>query len=85
MQHKLMNIFATNYCQRIEYCNKQEFSNQLNLSFTHVEDKEVVDALLSMKSNAFGVYRMSLSMLKLCSPVITPYVTHLLNCSLESG
>ncbi|KAJ8912061.1 hypothetical protein NQ315_016750 [Exocentrus adspersus] len=45
--------------------------------------EEVHDILNSIRSEAYGVDNISSSMLKYCSPLIDPYVTHIINCCIE--
>jgi hypothetical protein len=47
--------------------------------FTNVNDLEVHRAIQSIKSNAVGLYGISLKFLKLILPIILPCVLHMFN------
>lgn len=53
-------------------------------SFHPVEVRAVHNIINNMKSKSVGIDGISLRMLKLCCPVILPYLTHLINICLES-
>lgn len=45
----------------------------------------VLKTLIEVKPNVNEVDNISLDMLKLCIPVILPYITHIINCCLKQG
>jgi len=54
-----------------------------NFNFSLADEDLVYKTLLSIKSNAQGNDEMNLRMLLLCSPYIIPYLTHIINFSIE--
>lgn len=61
------------------------YKEGVSFKFKLVTYDEVFKELFSIKSNASGSDGISLTMLKMCTPTIVPYVTHIVNCCLESG
>jgi hypothetical protein len=53
--------------------NKPEFS------FATVNESEIYDAIMSIRSHATGGDRISLSFMKLLLPVVLPVLTHIFN------
>lgn len=62
-----------------------KFKENAQFTFTLVSPEEIKDVILHLKSNACGVDKISLQMLKLCMPVILVYITHIINLCLEQG
>ena len=62
-----------------------KFRENLNFSFSPTDIKEINNILSALKSNASGEDQMSLEMIKLCFPVIAPYLVHIFNLCLEKG
>nr|CAI5860341.1 unnamed protein product [Callosobruchus analis] len=54
-------------------------------NFSLVSESIVIEAVNKIKSNSCGVDGVTLQMVKLCLPVISIYLTHIVNCCLESG
>ncbi len=52
-------------------------------SFSLVSPSEVEDILSNIKTNATGVDGISAHVLKISCPIILPYLTHIVNYSLE--
>lgn len=53
------------------------------LEFSLASEEEVMDMLVSIKTNAIGFDGVSAEMLVLCCPVILPYICHIVNFCLE--
>lgn len=56
-----------------------------SFNFVMVTELEVLDALLSIKSDAIGADGISLRMIRLCCPYILRFITHLINFSIETN
>ena len=54
-------------------------------NFSMVSEVDVIKALRSISTNASGVDGISAKFIKLCIPYVAPVLTHIVNCSLESG
>ena len=54
-------------------------------SFSDVVDSDVVRALDGIKSTAVGVDGIDVRMLRLCSSVVVPHMTHIFNCCLRNS
>lgn len=55
------------------------------LSFTLVRIETIAEIIGNMKSTASGSDQINITMLRLCSPFIMPYITHIINsCILDS-
>lgn len=54
-----------------------------NFEFSHSNDLEIYDTLLSIKSKAVGEDLISIDMLLHCCPIILPYITHIFNYCIE--
>ena len=64
----------------------QPHIDQFNqFSFSPVTDRQVLTAIKSTYSSSCGPDKISVAMLKLCSPVILPYLTALINDSFSSA
>ena len=60
--------------------------NSLNsLYLEPVYEQEVLNLISSLKSSSAGNDNISATLLKLCSPSITPPLTHICNLSLQEG
>ncbi|VEN56008.1 unnamed protein product, partial [Callosobruchus maculatus] len=68
----------------LDYYEKNLF-NMNKFSFVPVDPSVIQSVVMSLKSNAAGIDTISLSMLKLCLPIIIPYLTHIVNVCLETG
>lgn len=88
---KINDYFLTVYnktpdCNNmINIYNNSKYNDSLNFHFSLVDNNEILDALSSIKSDAYGCDNISLMMIKLCTPVIIPYITHVINSCLEAG
>ena len=51
-------------------------------SFSPVSDDDISNVIRQIKSNAIGFDGLSLEMIKLCCPVIVPFLAHIFNCCL---
>ena len=69
----------------LQYYNNNQYSNNDKFSFTMTEPQTVGNILCQMKSNAAGHDGLSLQMVKLCLPMLLNYITHIINCCLETG
>lgn len=65
--------------------NNKKFNSEITFSFKLASVEEVNDIVHRLKSNATGYDGISSKMLKLCSPLIDKYLTHIINCCLEAG
>lgn len=54
-------------------------------AFRNVLDVDVATALWAVKSNAVGLDKIPLKFLKILSPVILPYLTHIMNFAITSA
>lgn len=63
--------------------NVNEVNGQ-HFYFTRLTDEDVVEAVLSIKSNAIGLDEINPKFLKLLLPYILPYITHIFNCILTT-
>ncbi|VEN64491.1 unnamed protein product [Callosobruchus maculatus] len=54
-------------------------------AFQSLTDDDVLSAISRVKSNAAGPDGVTLEMVKLCSPVIVPFLTHIYNESIRSS
>lgn len=61
------------------------FNENLVFKFAPTDIKEINKILSTFKSNASGEDQISLEMIKLCFPVIAPYLVHIFNICLEQG
>lgn len=68
-----------------EYYKTHMLNEELNFGFTLTTIDDVHAIIDSLKSNAFGYDAINAKMLKLCSSVICPHITHIVNCCLEAG
>lgn len=57
----------------------QANDNATSLNFTRLTDEDVVEALLSVKSNAIGLDEINPKFLKLLLPFLLKYITHIFN------
>ncbi|KAJ1526320.1 hypothetical protein ONE63_009469 [Megalurothrips usitatus] len=53
--------------------------------FKYVTPENIVNAVISIKSNAVGVDLISVKFVKLCLPLILPVLVHIFNYSLQNG
>lgn len=60
-----------------------EVHKHLNFSFSFVTTDTVAKRINNIKSNAIGHDNINIQMIRLCCPVIIPYVTHILNSCIE--
>lgn len=63
--------------------NTREGVGQFN--FKHTNDLEIYKAILSFRSKAVGVDKISISMLLYACPHILPFICHLFNFAIDSG
>lgn len=66
------------------YCTRK-YKENAEFKFNLVNREHIECIVLNLKSNASGVDKISLQMLKLCMPVISIYLTHLINLCLEKS
>ncbi|KAJ3647191.1 hypothetical protein Zmor_024723 [Zophobas morio] len=67
-----------------EFYSSQKFKDNLVFTFQFSTIEEVALIIRSLKSNALGLDQISLEMIQLCSSVILPHITHLINCCIEA-
>ena len=82
-----LSVFSSHNCcpattQHYSY-SKFKSSISFSLKLTTVEDVKTL--ILQLKSNACGVDNISAKMLQLTVNVTAPFITHIVNCCLESG
>lgn len=65
--------------------NSGKYSECLSFHFTFASTEQIQDIILNLKSNAAGSDQVSALMLKLCLPIISHHITHVVNCCLEVG
>lgn len=63
--------------------NKYNVNN--NFTFTLTDQEQIHKIIRGIKSNSSGCDTVTLQMIKLCIPAILTYITHIINCCLESG
>lgn len=67
------------------YNNSCILPNISKLKFTAVDVSQVASILSSLKSKSMGSDNINVEMLKLCCPIILPYLTHIINsCIIEN-
>lgn len=66
------------------YKNSKHLPN-VEFKLQVVDPETIRNATVSLKSNAYGLDKISLNMIKLCMPAILYHVTHILNCCIEVG
>lgn len=74
-----------NCFEKIAYYRTNKFNFNKTFEFSLVDVDTISKTIGAIKSNSSGVDNISLEMLKLCMPVISIYITHIVNCCLESG
>lgn len=62
-----------------------KFNNNLSFSFKLATVEEVQTVISKLKSNAYGSDGICATMIQLCAGVICKYITHIINCALETG
>ncbi|XP_063914273.1 uncharacterized protein LOC135130782 [Zophobas morio] len=67
-----------------DFYSSQKFKDNLVFIFQLSTIEEVALIIRSLKSNALGLEQISLEMIQLCSSVILPRITHLINCCIEA-
>ena len=67
------------------YYNTNLYNNDLNFNFRLATVEKIHNNLFSIKSNAYGVDKISVNMLEYCSPFIDCYITHFINYSIETS
>lgn len=82
-----LSVFSTpdNCPETTSYYESNRFNDTLHFHFDLPSIDEIKSIILDLKSNATGDDQISARMLQLCSEVICPYVTHIVNCCLECG
>lgn len=77
---------SNNCNETIAFYKNNRFSQFNNLfSLNPVDSNSILAAISSLKSNAFGSDKISLTMLKLCLPKVLNHITHIISCCLEAG
>lgn len=56
-----------------------------NFSLSYVSNVEVLGAINQLKSNASGADGLSVQMIRLCCPVIVPFLTHIYNACIDNS
>lgn len=62
-----------------------QFNANNKFRFMLPDQQQILSVITGFKSNSSGVDGISLQMVKLCLPVLLPYITHIVNCCLEIG
>jgi Reverse transcriptase (RNA-dependent DNA polymerase) len=68
-----------------EFYKSNKFNENISFSFSLATVEDIKNIIFNLKSDAYGCDEISARMLKLCVPVIAPYLTHIINCCLEVG
>nr|CAI5826297.1 unnamed protein product [Callosobruchus analis] len=69
----------------VQHFNDNKFSDNLQCNIDVVSEIQVLEAVDSIKSNSAGSDGITLNMLKMCLPYISPYLTHIYNCCVIEG
>nr|CAI5852316.1 unnamed protein product [Callosobruchus analis] len=69
----------------VQHFNDNKFSDNLQCNIDVVSEIQVLEAVDSIKSNSAGSDGITLNMLKMCLPYISPYLTHIYNCCIIEG
>lgn len=82
-----LSVFNSNppHDQTLNYYLQSTYSKELKFSLQLPTVNEIHDIIFDLQSNATGFDGINAKMLKFCSPFIDKYITHILNCCLESG
>lgn len=82
-----LSVFSpVNNCPNTtNYYATNKFNNNISFSFRLATVEDIKTIILDLKSNAYGIDQICARMLQYCSPVICPYITHIINCCLLSG
>lgn len=83
-----LSIFENNTAdiKTINYYNNNKFQDDsIIFQFKSADASTINDIINNFTSNAAGWDKISLHMLKLCIPHISPHITHIINCCLEIG
>lgn len=59
--------------------------NNFDYKFSETNDLSVYEAICSVKTNATGCDGLNIKFIKLCSPHIVPYITHIVNFCIVEG
>lgn len=78
------NINSAN-ADTINFYKDRTFNASHEFSFALPDQHQILEVIYGLKSNACGVDGISLHMVKLCLPLLLPYITHVINCCLENG
>lgn len=77
-------IYKLDYdCQNLISHYESHRYNNARLSFRLATIDEVNESIFKIKTNAAGVDKITIRMIKHCSPYIDKYITHIVNCCLE--
>lgn len=90
--NEINNYFATffqdtsNVCdEKIEFYDSNLFNHNNKFTFTLTTIDEVSTILSELKSNAYGMDNISLTMLRYCCPYIVQFIVHIINCCIEQN
>lgn len=61
------------------------YNHSLSFKFNFATVAEISTIISNLTSNASGCDGINAKMLKLCSPIISEHITHIINCCLEAG
>ena len=80
------SVFEEGNCSEyIDYYKLKTPITNNTFNFTLATTEEINNILRQLKSNAYGMDGISLTMLRYCSPLIDQYIAHIINCSIEAN
>lgn len=68
----------------VNFYRNNKYNNN-NFTFNLTDNENIYKIIKGIKSNAAGYDLVTLQMIKLCLPSILIYITHIVNCCLETG
>lgn len=82
-----LSVFSplNNCAETVDKLQGDIFNDSLSFNFRFVSVNEVTKIIQGFKSYAYGYDGISAKMLQLCSPAIDKFITHIVNCCLETG
>lgn len=82
-----LSVFSppNNCLDKTNFYKSNKHDNNFKFTFRLATIEEVKSEIYNLKSNAYGKDNICAKMLQLCLPAVCPYVTHIVNCCLETG
>ena len=79
----LQNV--SNCANKVNFYNSNVYDNNINFSLNLASEENIHTILNKIKTNATGIDEVSPLMLKYCSHFIDKYITHIINCCIETN